>query len=360
MEWLLLTFLVPYIIIIIRISVALSKIETFYPDKTPVSFISVVIACRNEERDIPVILSDIKAQDYSPDIFEVIVVDDNSSDSTFNTAREFSGIKNLKVLKNNGKGKKDAVRTGIEASAGTFIITTDADCRIGEKWLRTIASFQAEYNPEMAICPVKLKGGRGFLKRFQELEFLSLQGITAGSSAAGNPVMCNGANLAFKKETYIKYAGNLHDELVSGEDVFLLHSIKGEKGSSIMWLESEDAAATTKSSDTLISFLRQRARWISKTGAYSDMFTKVLAIVTFVTICLIIFFFVAGFIHRIFFQILLVSVFIKALPDYILLNYVTSKYGMRNLMKWFVPAQIVYPVYVLTTVILSIRHRTKW
>lgn len=360
MEWLLLSFLIPYIIIILRISVALSEIKTFYPDKSPVSFISVVIACRNEEKDLPVILSDIRSQDYSPDLFEVIVVDDNSSDSTFSLASAIPGIKNLKVLKNNGKGKKNAVRTGIEASAGTFIITTDADCRVGKKWLTTIASFQAEYKPEMAICPVRLKGGKGFLKRFQELEFLSLQGITAGSTAAGNPVMCNGANLAFAKETYLKYAGNLHDELVSGEDVFLLHNIKAEKESRIMWLESDEAAATTKSSDTLISFLRQRARWISKAGAFSDRFTKILAIVTFVTNCLMVFLFVAGFLSQVFFRILLVSIFIKAVPDYVLLSYATARYGLRNLMKWFAPAQVVYPVYLLATVILSVRHGKKW
>ncbi len=122
---------------------------------------------------------------------------------------------------------------------------------MGKNWIRTIASFFEKNNPDMIICPVQLEGSQGFSGWFQELEFLSLQGVTAGSVMAGNGIMCNGANLAFTRNAYLKHMENLHFDLNTGDDVFLLHSLKKQPGSIIMWLESPDAIVTTSSSPTL-------------------------------------------------------------------------------------------------------------
>ncbi len=360
MQWLLLLILIPYIYIIFRISVALKSIKTFLPETEPGIFVSVIVACRNEEKNIPILLADIALQNYPSDLYELTVVDDNSSDSTFKVASGFTGIKNLKVLKNYGRGKKGALRTGIESSNGKLIITTDADCRVGKSWIRTIASFQAQNNPEMIICPVRLESGKGFFNGFQELEFLSLQGITAGTAESGNPVMCNGANLAFLKKSYSAYSDNLHDELVSGDDVFLLHSLKGDHLNKIVWIESADALVITGSSTTIGSFLQQRARWISKTGYYSDKFTRILAIVTFVTICLQAFLTAAAFFSPEFFMVFTAAMLIKSVPDLMVLHNTTVRYKIKNLMKWFLPAQLAYPFYVLAIVFISVKGGGKY
>jgi cellulose synthase/poly-beta-1,6-N-acetylglucosamine synthase-like glycosyltransferase len=359
MQWLLLIILIPYIYILVRIYFSLLKIKAYHPENNPEIFVSVIVACRDEEKKLPFLLSDISGQTYSPDLSELIIINDNSSDSTYKVAAGFNNIKNLKVLQNTGIGKKIAIKTGVEAAAGTLIITTDADCRIGKNWLKTIASFHDKNNPEMIICPVKFESGRGFLHRFQELEFLGLQGITAGTASAGDPVMCNGANLAFLRETYFKYDDNLHRELVSGDDVFLLHNIKREPGNKIMWIESEEAMVITNASETLCSFIRQRARWISKAGSYSDRFTQILAIVTFVTIsvqllllaCVL---FLPGLLW-----VFAVFFVLKSIPDILILSNSARRYGKTSLMKWFVLSQLIYPVYVLTTVFYSMRHKTE-
>ena len=360
MQWLLLLILIPYIYIILKISGSLKRLKPYSPGTDPCIFVSVIVACRNEEKNLPLLLNDISQQNYSPDLHELIVVDDNSTDSTYQVASGFTKIKNLRVLKNRGKGKKQALRTGTEASTGKLIITTDADCRVGSSWIRTIASFHTENKPEMIICPVMLESGKGFFSGFQELEFLSLQGITAGSAAAGNPVMCNGANLAFPKEIYSVYAVNLHDELVSGDDVFLLHNLKGDHRNKIMWLESGLSMVKTKASDTLYSFFNQRARWISKVGYYNDRYTQVLAIVTFVTICLQAFLTAAAFKSHLFFLIFLAALLIKSVPDFMVLYNTTGRYDRRNLMKWFLPAQLIYPFYVLVILFVSVREQRKY
>jgi poly-beta-1,6-N-acetyl-D-glucosamine synthase len=360
MQWFLLIILIPYIYYISKIYLCLIQIRPFIPKKDAEIFVSVIVACRNEEKRLPSLLSDISDQYYNHDLFELIIVNDNSSDSTFDIASAFTGIKNLKVLNNQGKGKKQAIKTGVFASAGSFIVTTDADCRIGKNWLNTIASFQAENNPEMIICPVILKGGKGFFQRFQELEFFSLQGITAGTAIGEDPVMCNAASLAFQKETYLKHSYYLHDEMVSGDDIFLLHNIKNDPGKRIMWLESVDATAETQVSDNLSSFLHQRARWISKSGAYSDRFTRILAIVTFVTISVQFLLLLGGIFHPGLLWVFVVYFGLKSIPDFLVLSNTASRYGKKSLLSWFLPSQLVYPLYVLAIVPGSVFYRAKW
>jgi len=263
MHWFLLTILLPYIYIILRAYRNLLKIKQYSYDDPPTSFITIISACRNEEKNLPFLLADIVSQDYPPELYEVIIIDDNSSDSTRAIVSGFRGISNLRIIRNEKTGKKEALKTGVALAKGGLIITADADSRMKRKWLKTIVSFYEKKKPDMIICPVLLRSGRGFFNRFQELEFLSLQGITAGFATAGDPILCNGANLSFTKETFQKHSQNLHPELVSGDDIFLLHSIKKESGSNILWLESEDVTVTTAASPTLRTLLKQRARWIS-------------------------------------------------------------------------------------------------
>ena len=78
----------------------------------------------------------------------------------------------------------------------------------------------------------------------------------------------------------------LHIELATGDDVFLLHSLKKEINSRIMWLESTDSLVSTASSSTLCSFIAQRKRWISKWNTYTDGFTILTGILTFLAVLL--------------------------------------------------------------------------
>jgi cellulose synthase/poly-beta-1,6-N-acetylglucosamine synthase-like glycosyltransferase len=348
MQWLLLILIIPYIYVTLRIYGGLVKINPYLPVSSPDLFVSVIVACRNEEKNLPALLNYISEQDYNTDNFELIIIDDNSSDKTLSIASSFKKIRNLKALRNNGNGKKQAIRTGMAASSGNLIIATDADCQMGIKWIKTIASFYTENMPEMIICPVKLESSTGFFHRFQELEYLSLQGVTAGTAAGGNPVMCNGANLAFNREAYNRHSGNLHDEIPSGDDVFLLHSIKREPDNKIMWIESQEAIVTTKSPETIGSFIKQRVKWISKAGAYKDTFTRVLAIVTFAAILLQYFLLIAGIFRPDFLPVLLVAFLLKSIPDYLILQNTAARYGRKRLLGIFIPGQLIYPVYVVS------------
>jgi biofilm PGA synthesis N-glycosyltransferase PgaC len=354
MQWLPAILILPYLFLFLKIYRGLLKINPFIDIYSPRTFVSVVVACRNEQKNLPFLLEDIALQDYPKELFEVIIVDDNSTDRTFETASAAGENGNIITVCNVGSGKKQAIRTGINISSGSLIITTDADCRMGKKWIRGIASFYEKHIPDMIICPVQVDTDDGFFAKFQELEFLSLQGITAGSASAGEGVMCNGANLAFTKKAYLDNRNNLHDELESGDDIFLLQSLKSKDSSKILWLESIDSLVTAASAPDIESFMRQRSRWISKAKAYDDGFTILLGIVTFVTILLEISLLLAGFFDPEFFLVFLCIFLLKSVPDFLILLNTTRRYGKKELMIWFLPSRIIYPFYVFCVWIYSL------
>jgi cellulose synthase/poly-beta-1,6-N-acetylglucosamine synthase-like glycosyltransferase len=360
MFWLFIILLLPYLITILDIRRNFRKIEPFVAVKTPSARISVIAACRNEENNLPLFLERLSLQDYNAELFEVIIVDDNSADNTFKIASEFKGLRNFTTIKNHGSGKKKAIRTAVNITSGDLIISTDADCSPGISWISSVSAYFEKTRADMIIAPVRLEDKPGFRGRFSELEFLSLQGITAGTAAAGNPVMCNGANLAFTKAVYLRHTDNLHDEILSGDDIFLLHALKKKKGSKAIFLSSGEAIVTTCQPDTLKNYLTQRARWISKAGAYDDCYTRFISIVTFLTSLALVTFLLTGIIEHEFLLLFLAGLILKSIPDYMLLNDVTAMYGKKDLLRWFIPSQFIYPFYVIVVSILSLAMKKRW
>ncbi len=354
MYWIAVITALPYFFILLAIRMHLRKLKKHEVTTEELLFISVIIPVRNESSNLPLLLNDLENQHFTQKSFEVIIVDDNSVDDSFSIASAFKGLRNFSVIRNAGNGKKAAIRTGIKRSSGRVIITADADCRLKKGWIGTICSFFASNKPDMLICPVTLDERSGFFGRFQELEFLSLQGITAGCTLAGHPVMCNGANLAYTKEAYLRNAEFMHNEIASGDDIFFLHSLKKEPDAKIMWLESAEATVTTSSSANLSMFIKQRRRWLSKGKAYTDRDTIILAIVTFVTNMIIILLAGISLMKGEFLMPFIIVFIIKVIPDFMILSITAARYGRRPLIKWFLPSAVIYPFYVLLIAVISI------
>jgi len=346
----------PYLILLLNIFRGLAKIRIFTPRHEPSTFVSVVAACRNEEENITHLLDHLSEQDYPASGYEVIIVDDNSGDETYKIASEYKGKARITVIRNDKTGKKRALNSGIRRAKGDLIVTTDADCRMGEKWLRSIASFYEENKPDLIICPVRAEKKNGILNWFSVLEFLSLQGVTAGTATNGDSTMCNGANLSFTPETYREHSGDLHYEIPSGDDMFLLHSIKKDKKKKILWLESNEAVVTVSSPPTLRSFIGQRTRWLSKWKVYTDPYTIILALSTIMILISILLLVVMSFSDPQYLKTLTITLAIKSIPDYLILRNTAKRYGQTKLMRWFIPSQLIYPFYVLSVAVLSLVH----
>ncbi len=359
MIWPLIIPILPYFLLLLYIYGGLFRKAPATSDNSDDILVSVVIACRDEEKNLSRLLSELVSQDYPSDMYEVIVVDDHSIDNTGIIAESFHYNGTFRGIRNSGIGKKSALRTGILNAKGDLILTTDADCSLNQGWIRSMVSSWKNGSPDLVIGPVTIVEESQFLPWFQQLEFLSLQGVTAGSAGAGHPVMCNGANLAFRAETYKKYSGDLHLEIASGDDVFLLHRIKSDDGK-VSWNESEEATVETKGSSSLKSFLRQRARWVYKSGSYDDPFTKVLAIITLIANIDIVILIGGTILNPMFLPALVGAMVLKSIPDMLILSRVTARHKKTKLLWWFIPSQFIYPFYVITVSVYSIFRRNKW
>jgi len=337
------------------------KLNTYSP--TPRQFhaiISVIISMRNEETNIKLLLLDILRQKYPSELIEVIVIDDHSTDNSIEEVKSISS-KNIHLyyLSETLTGKKAAINKGIENAHGDIIITTDADCRVPETWLSTIAGYFGDHSPSLLLSPV-CGISHSFYSDIQALEIFSLQGSTAGAVAINHPVMCNGANLAFPKNIYhdiqhIYNEKNIH----SGDDMFLLHELKGKYPNEIHFLKSKQAAVYTAMTSNLTSFFRQRKRWTSKAKFYTDIDTILTALIVFgmnVTLLLTIIYGINSGISLPFIILFIAKSFI----DFIFLYRVTGFFGQKRLMWWFPIVQSFYFLYICFTVLSALFTSNSW
>ena len=120
---------IPYAILISFYRAGWNGLDLFQAKgQDPDQKLSVVIAARNEEENIGNLLSSIAIQTYPQHLFEVVVVDDHSTDNTIAIASRFSFVKIIKLQFDNiNSYKKKAIETGIAAASGDLIVITDAD-----------------------------------------------------------------------------------------------------------------------------------------------------------------------------------------------------------------------------------------
>ena len=314
--------------------------------------VTVVVACHNEAENIPALAAALGQQLYPAALTEILLVDDHSEDATWQRMQEAAGrYGNIRILRNAGQGKKEALLTGVEHSTSAWIITTDADARPGPDWISVLMAFQKETGAGLIAGPVEVLPAKGFLGRFRALEFYSLTGAGMGAAGRGHPLFCNGASLGYRKELLDLDPDPLRKDLPSGDDVFLLHTVKKHRPETIRFLRSRRAAVTVTERGGLVSFFRQRRRWASKSLAYRDRDTLVTALLVFLMNASLLFTLTAGFFRSGWWLWLVVLWIIKSVPDFMLLRKVTSFYGQQRLMCWFFPVQLLYPFYVVLSAV---------
>ena len=133
------------------------------------TFISIIIAARNEEGNITSLLNDIAAQSYQH--IEVIVVDDHSQDATTEKVmQEMKRDNRIRLSKNDGEGKKQALTMGIKLAQGSIIIATDADCRVNPTWIESLLPYFSSPDSKMVFGGVSISA-KSFFDDAQALEF---------------------------------------------------------------------------------------------------------------------------------------------------------------------------------------------
>lgn len=312
--------------------------------------ISVIIPARNEEENIERLLTVLQEQTYSKNLFEIIVVDDHSTDKTANIVQEFPFVKLIQLKEDNiNSYKKKAIETGIAAATGELIVTTDADCVPSEGWLQTIASFKEEKKAIFIAAPVSINCNSSLLQVFQAMDFMVLQGITGAVVHKKQMTMCNGANLAYERKAFYEVGGFTGiDQIASGDDMLLMYKIAKQYPDGVHYLKSKEATVSTQAAKTRKQFFNQRIRWASKAAKYEDkrIFPVLLIVYLFnfsFLLLLVGMFWNLGF--GIWFLGLLVAKTVVELPLFV---SVSNFFNKQWVVKWFFFFQ---PLHILYTII---------
>ncbi|MFZ1305498.1 MAG: glycosyltransferase [Ferruginibacter sp.] len=334
-------------------------------DFKPSTRITVIIPARNEEENIAACLDSICSQSYPMELFEVLVVDDHSTDNTSAIVNSYAD-KNVKLISLKdfvtdelNSYKKKAIEIAMAQSTGELIVTTDADCFVKENWLLTIAAFYEAYQPQFIAAPVSIDCSNKFIEFFQALDFMTLQGITGASVHKKIHSMCNGANLAYTKKAFEAVNGFAGvDHIASGDDMLLMHKIYKLHPNKVMFLKSKEAIVQTAPVHSVKEFFNQRIRWASKADKYDDKrIFAVLFLVYVVNVLLLLLPVFALFNnlqlslvigHWSLMGLWLLLLFIKTIAELIFLYPVATFFGKQK-MLWLFP--LMQPFHIVYTVI---------
>ena len=128
--------------------------------------------------------------------------------------------------------------------------------------------------PDLIILPLRmvspsLEGRVGVGLSLQIIEYTAIQELTMRTAKRGHAVMCSGANLIVRREAWLECEPDLHPEVPSGDDMFLLEAMK-KRGMKIAVIDEPDYTAVVRPAPTWRAFFRQRMRWAGKAPKYTD------------------------------------------------------------------------------------------
>jgi glycosyltransferase involved in cell wall biosynthesis len=321
------------------------------PDLTQINnhTYSIIVAARNEEKTINTCLLSIVSQQFDKTKYEVIVIDDHSTDDTTNEVLRFAALHpedsikliRLQDLNEPIYNKKQAITYAISQSTASFIILTDADCARGINWLKSIDQFISIRKPVFIYAPVEFAATTVF-EKIQAMEFAGLVGIGASAIQLGYPNMCSASNLIFSKDVFDEvdgYKGN--DHIASGDDEFLLHRIYKRYPNQVCFFKNREAWVYTSANSSIMQLAEQRKRWVSKSTKYENRYITLILIAAYLFNLLIV---VNMFVNP---QMALAMLVVKTLTEGAFLYSILSYFRLANYL-WYLPvAECFHIIYVI-------------
>ena len=319
------------------------------------SGVSIVIVARNESANIRLCLKSILKQTVSKELFEIIVIDDHSTDDTLDKIREIDSeqihlfrLKDYPEYIYEPAYKKSGITLAVDKARFENILVSDADCVYNEDWLSiTLHSFQ-QTNSVFQTGPVLLTNSDSLLEKMQEVEQLTLMLITGSGIKSGLHDIASGANMLFSKTAFKKvkgYEGNYH--YPSGDDMFLIEKMRTAYPNQISFLKSAKASVYTQGKKTWESLIQQRLRWAGKNkGLKNHVIKNLWSFVGLYHLFLVLTFATAVLALTPWkpFLILLIG---KWLADYFIINNAATFFKRTDLIRLFVTLQMFYFYYIV-------------
>lgn len=337
------------------------------PDTWP--SVSVIVPARNEADDIDSCLESLRACEYPEEKLEIIVVDDFSTDGTAARVRaqQPAGmppestepvrlVEMASSTEQNGDHKPAVVARGVDAANGDIILTTDADCTVSPKWIRSMVRRCTTDTPFVA-GPVAYNHEDLFLPRLQALELMGLVAYGAGSLGLGLPTFCNSANVAVRRELI-----ETHDASPRGaaQDELLLQNVAYASEKNVAFNSDPDALVTTTPVPSFSTYIQQQARWAHMGMRYPFVLPQIMVVSLWLT-------------HTILFLACAIAILLPAWREPALLAFLgkmgadaliaapsARHYGQGRLLRSSVPTELLLLVVVPVIGILGTFGPVEW
>ena len=338
-----------YAILIIGFAVGFDKIKALkLKNLSPKTKFSIIVPFRNEEKHLPFLIDSILKLNYPRDLFEVVFIDDKSTDNSHNLVDtaidktiDHSVYDNVHI---SNSPKKDAITLAINNAKYEWIITTDADCSLPKNWLGAFNAYIQEQEVSCIVAPVAINNSNTFFSGYQQLDMLSLQGATIGGFGMGKPFLCNGANFAYTKLLFKSvngFEGNTN--IASGDDIFLLEKAINQNKDTVKYLKSNDCIVLTEAQPNWNQLIQQRQRWASKTSSYTNRFGKCVGVIVLLMNATIVIGTLLWVLSVLSLKTLTLIWFAKVFVDLFLI-YKSAKFlNQKKALRYFTISVFIYP-----------------
>jgi cellulose synthase/poly-beta-1,6-N-acetylglucosamine synthase-like glycosyltransferase len=268
--------IVPYLLTLFFVALGIKKCKSPEHIISELPFISIIVAFKNEEKNVANCLKALINQDYPAEVAEIIAVDDHSSDNTLQMIQQLA-VKNSQILVVDKpqlnllkSSKKAALAAGVEASKGEILLFTDADCRPKPEWAKKMVSHYDDSTALVAGFSPQRSGESPLWDGFLLLDSLAAAAVAAASIGWQHGVTCSGRNLSYRTDILKKIGGyeNLPNS-VSGDDDFVLQAVSRLYDWKVKYSFENASHVPSIGPKNLSRFINQKTRHISASKEYS-------------------------------------------------------------------------------------------
>jgi cellulose synthase/poly-beta-1,6-N-acetylglucosamine synthase-like glycosyltransferase len=320
-------------------------------------FVSVIIAVKNEARLLPRCLSALARQSYPYDKFEIIVIDDHSTDETWSILQSYAVlypcIRPIKVDRMDYKSsKKSALETGILMASGSLLLLTDADTLPPSGWIQSMVNRFAPHTGLVAGFSPQTVPDKPLWNNILFIDSLAAAFVSAATIGWGSGVTCTGRNLAYRKQAYMDVQGfSSTPDLLSGDDDFILRSIARHPVWQVTYTFERKSCVAAQGPSTLKTFWKQKRRHLSAGRSYST--TSRIGYGIYHGLNLILW-------SGLFWFPGILALTLKWIIDFAVLRWISQKPGGTPWVPAFALWECLFPIYHILLTPLSMWKTQSW
>ncbi|HCY76336.1 MAG TPA: hypothetical protein DHV28_10480 [Ignavibacteriales bacterium] len=357
-------FTVSYIVLTLFLLIAVNVYKAFvfqlnkntFPATTPK--LSLIIAAKNEEANIPSLIESIENLNYPKENFEVIIVDDNSNDKTAQLIQSnITGKNNFTFIKANSKeleGKKGALNIGIKNSRYNFIVITDADCHPEVNWLNSVAGA-LDYGYDFVFGVAPINSGTALVEKLSAFENFRNTYLTISAVGMNIPYSAAARSFAFRKSSFERLGGYTKTtDTISGDDDLLLREAVNHRMLIGTFIE-DDAFVYSAAPKNFGEYFLQKHRHLQTSFHYllkQKMFLGFWHLINLISLFSVVLLFIS--------PVLILPFIIKLIYDLFIVLRHQKKLGHSFKFYEVIYLQILFEVFLIINFFNSLSGKSVW